>query len=83
MESFNINDYIKVKLTSYGCKTHIEYYSKYLPKSLMLNPKNYMPVIDEEGFTKYQLWEFMNIFGEHMTMTAEQVIQNNLIYFAE
>lgn len=82
MESFNINDCIKVKLTAYGCKIHIEYYSKYLPKSLMSTPKNYVPVIDEEGFTKYQLWEFMNIFGEHMTMTEEQVIQDNLIYFA-
>ena len=81
MELFNINDYVKVKLTAYGCKIHVEYYSKYLPNNLMSNPKFILPIIDEEGFTKYQLWEFMNIFGEHMTHAAEQVIQGNLIYF--
>lgn len=79
MRPFNINDYIKVKLTVHGYKMHNAHYKKYLGENY--NKKIYAPVIDEEGFTKYQLWEFISIFGEHMYNGAEQVIKDNLIYF--
>lgn len=81
MKQFNINDIIKVKLTEHGRNMHAQNYKKYLGENF--NKKYYLPAIDKEGFTKYQLWEFMNIFGEHMFNGAEQVIENNLIYFEE
>ena len=79
MKEFNINDYIKVKLTAYGCSVHMTHYKKYLGKNY--NEKIFAPVVENEGYTIYQLWELMNIFGEHMFNGAEQVIENNLIYF--
>lgn len=81
MKEFNINDYIKVKLTGLGVSIHTEYYMKYLEYFPMFRYAELVPYVDSEGFTKYQLWEFMNIFGEHMYNGAEQVIEKNLIYF--
>jgi len=81
MKEFNINDYIKVKLTKHGQKIHISYYEKF--DTYGVNKKFYKPEIDNEGYTEYQLWEFMNIFGEHMFNGADQLIENNLIYFIQ
>ena len=79
MKRFNINDYVKVKLTAHGYNVHEMHYKKYLGANY--NEKYYAPAVDREGFTKYQLWEFMNIFGEYMFNGSEQVIEDNLIYF--
>ena len=79
--SFNINDCIKVKLTDYGYKLHVSHYRKYFTDAHL--QQYCLPFRDKEGYTKYQLWEFMNIFGEHMYNGADQVIQDNLIYFIE
>lgn len=81
VKEFNINDFIKVKLTEHGRNMHIQNYKKYLGENY--NKNFYVPKKDRQGLTKYQLWEFMNIFGEHMFNGAEQVIENNLIYFEE
>ena len=79
MKTFNINDFIKVKLTEHGYNAHVLHYKKYLGENF--NNKYFLPMVDEDGFTKYQLWEFINIFGEHMFMGEDQLIEDNLIYF--
>lgn len=66
----NINEYIKVKLTTYGLEVYRDYIDLETPKSLLEKyPSFYyahiMPKIDEKGYYKFQLWEFMNIFGEY------------------
>ena len=81
MKEFNINDYIKVKLTGLGVSIHTEHYLKYLKDCHMFRYAELTPYVDSEGYTKYQLWEFMNIFGEYMYTGSDQVIEKNLIYF--
>ena len=78
LEKININQFIKVKLTDYGQQIHIKHYDKYL-KSIFPESKN-IPVKDENGYTKYQLWEFMNIFGAYVFNGEEQIIENNEVY---
>ena len=73
----NINDEIKVKLTGYGKKKHCEHYIEYTPD--IFSTDKIIPKVDKEGYTKYQLWEFMNIFGIHLYNGAKQVIENNEI----
>ena len=81
MGKININDCIKVKLTPYGYDTHIRHYKKYLGDNF--NIKLFSPCVDEEGYTRYQLWDFMNIFGEYMYNGSKQIIENNMIYYPE
>lgn len=61
----NLNNYVYVKLTEKGFRVHEvkekEYYNRddYRP-----------PEVDENGYSKFQLWDFMNIFGDHTWMGA-------------
>jgi len=59
---FNINEYVKVRLTEVGReslrKQHTELFRGYP------SPMEYRePEVDAEGFTKFQLWDLMNKLG--------------------
>ena len=56
----NLNYYIKVRLTDYGIKLYQASFTKY---SLPLPKINY----DENGYVKFQMHVFMNIFGESLS----------------
>lgn len=73
--NININDNIKVRLTEHGLRIHFDHYHKYLGDKFPIS--NCLPDRDEKGYTKYQLWEFANIFGEHLFNGADQVIKDN------
>lgn len=68
----NLNEYIKVKLTDKGKEIYRNYWNyiddEYVPK---LN-------VDEEGYCKFQLWEFMHIFGEHFHMGGGLPCETNV-----
>ena len=72
----NLNNKVKVKLTSLGVKIHFDHYNKVNEEyqKQIVKMTYCMPVIDEEGYTEYQLWEFMNIFGNHLYNGSENVI---------
>jgi len=77
----NLNDFIKVKLTPRGERIHFDYYYKYLPR--FSSAELCFPTKDKEGFTKYMLWEFAHIFGEHLYNGAEQLIQKNEVIIVD
>lgn len=58
MKEFNINDEIKVKLTEKGSRAMYNYY---ICRGCITSK---LP--DENGYTRFQLWEFMSIFGQYM-----------------
>ena len=69
---FNINDYVHVKMNSYGMKIwneHWEQLNTYrgkiegVPKAILKAAK-----LKKKGWYKFQMWEFMNIFGKAMWM---------------
>lgn len=79
MKLFNVNDYIKVKLTDLGKEIYKHYDDEFLKIFPHLKP---IPLdIDEEGYCKFQLWRFMNIFGEHFGNGFPLVIESNTIMF--
>lgn len=39
-----------------------------------------MPQIDKDGFTKFQLHDFINTFGEYMIVGQKNVIEDICIY---
>lgn len=87
--SFNINHMIKVKLTDSGkdiLNKHFSEINKYC-ESLELNYTltQYVEEYAEgaDGYTKFQLWDFMNIFGSYFRLGSPLIIQNNDIIFNE
>lgn len=70
----NLNETIKVKLTDLGKEI---YYHRFddvnkMARSEVIKPT--MPDVDEEGYTRFQLWYFMQLYGEHFDMFEPKVI---------
>lgn len=71
----NLNDNIKVKLTDLGKDIYYHQYdrtNKFVGKEIC---KPSFPKEDENGYTEFQLWCFMELYGPHMGMTLPNVIQ--------
>ena len=67
---YNLNDYIKVKLTEEGRIIYKKHYAKYNCEAPKLN-------IDDEGYVRFQIHDFMNIFGERLFMGATLPCETN------
>ena len=87
MKSLNLNETIKVKLTVKGADIYYHQYdelNKIIKKNggFPLEPR--MPKIDSKGYTEFQLWHFMELYGEyfHNGMT-DSPIQGLNIYIEE
>ena len=57
----NLNLYIKVKLNDYGKKIHYDYWKDICSDTHI----PYDLEIDEEGYSTFQMHDFMNTFGEY------------------
>jgi len=73
----NLNDRIKVKLTPLGVEIYYHQYdelNKWIKErgGKQLEPR--MPEIDKDGYTKFTLWNFMELYGEHIGMCKPSVI---------
>ena len=71
----NLNEPIKVKLTDWGKRI---YYHRYDRINRMVGReicKPRFPKEDENGYTEFQLWCFIELYGEHMGMTLPNVIE--------
>lgn len=66
----NLNETVKFKLTERGKELYREHFS-HLPDCFE-QPE---PRIDEDGFTEMQLWMFMEMFGEHMSVWKPNEIE--------
>ena len=71
MKKLNINEFIKVKLTERGKDIFYHQYDG-------LNSR-----LGENGFTEFQLHEFMNLYGRYMINGLPSVIEDNHIYIYE
>lgn len=64
MKTLNINSEVRIKLTSFGIerlkKNHEELRKNY-PSAI---GEFKLPDVDENGFSKMQLWVIMNTFGD-------------------
>lgn len=66
--TININNYAWVRLTDYGFSCLPADELKFL-------------VNDENGWSRFQLWVLMSIFGPHLYNGCEQLFHNNEIKF--
>jgi hypothetical protein len=68
---FNINDYVKVRLTDKGMKVLADHYGGEIPEWFV----NYM----EDGWTKFQLWDLASIFGENLYNGCTLPFETNIL----
>lgn len=69
MKNFNINDYVYVRLTDYGRGIHRRAYDRLTKERDGKIPWMYKaPKEDSEGWSKWQMWELMNVFGDFMVL---------------
>ena len=71
----NLNDPIKVKLTDWGKEIYYHRYDRtnQIAGREICKPK--FPKEDENGYTEFQLWCFIELYGVHMGMTLPNVIE--------
>lgn len=78
----NINDKIKVKLTEHGRSILEKDVTDALSRLKGFNSSDYSPYhTDDEGYTEFQLWNFMRIFGPYFWNGCPQIIEHNEIIF--
>lgn len=66
MIKVNINDNVRVRLTEHGRKLHREWWLRWYGE---LSAYPYQaPGEDADGWSRWQLWNLMSVFGEHMYM---------------
>lgn len=77
MKKLNWNSIVKVKLTPHGKDIYYHRFDEMIARGVNLKPE--YPKIDKDGFTEFQLWSFMHIFGHYIHMAAKDVVEE--IYF--
>ena len=85
-KALNINEFIKVKLTQKGKLIYLEHQIEMQKRFNRDGIKIEVPLnieVDTEGFSSFQLWRFMEIFGSHMYCGAEPAIEECILYLPE
>lgn len=75
--TINLNDIIKVKLTPLGADIYYHQYDdihKNYPE-MRKHLVGKLPEVDKDGYTKFQLHEFISLYGEHIGMCKPNVIE--------
>ena len=73
----NLNEFIKVKLTDFGKEI---YYHQLDDANERIKNNGFEPItprlpkVDNEGYTKMQLWRFMQLYGNYIGMGLRDVI---------
>lgn len=81
VRKLNWNTKVKVKLTDYGKDIYFHQYDCLIEKGLKF-AREYPPV-DDEGFTKFQLWSFMSIYGSHIGIGLPKIVEDLNFYIQD
>ena len=83
MKQLNLNCIVKVKLTDHGKDIFYHRYDELNKASgrIIITPR--FPDVDSEGFSQFQLWDFMQVYGKHMMLAAPEVIKPLNIYIKD
>ena len=82
MKKFNVNNTIKVKLTDLGYQLLLDIYNKW---SLGLSfhedrdIEYFRDMADEDGYSSFQMWQFIRDFGPVTDMGAKSHYETNIL----
>ena len=71
----NLNEIVKVKLTPLGAEIYYKQFDELNKQCGREICKPQMPRIDKEGYTEFQLWNFIELYGQHIGMCKPNVIE--------
>ena len=75
IQKINLNETIKVKLTPYGAEIYYKQFDELNKQRGREICKPQMPRIDKDGYTEFQLWHFIELYGKHIGMCKPNVIE--------
>lgn len=78
MKKINWNCTVKVKLTDYGKDLYYHQFDHLIDKGIKIERR--FPDVDENGFTSFQLWSFMELYGIYIHMAAKNVVKDISFY---
>lgn len=82
--TINLNEHIKVKLTDYGKDVYYHQFDHINNCYGREVCKPFMPKTDKDGYTSFQLWEFIHIYGSHIGLGFKNVIEPlEIVYMGE
>ena len=77
----NLNEPVKVKLTDLGKEIYYHRYDRANQIAGREICKPSFPKEDENGYTEFQLWHFMELYGEYIGITLPNVIEPLVIVY--
>lgn len=80
LNSINLNDQIKVKLTTYGQEVYRNQWKELNRRAGKFVVFPHYARVDKEGYTSFQLWDFIETFGEYIGIAKPNVIKPLDIY---
>ena len=83
---FNINEIIKVKLYDKGYQVLVDNHNSYLGIIKSFDRRDidyYKSQADENGYTEFQMWGFMNIFGKYIQLGKTGYFNYNIIIITQ
>ena len=75
IQKINLNETIKVKLTPLGAEIYYKQFDELNKQRGREICKPQMPRIDKDGYTEFQLWYFIELYGQHIGMCKPNVIE--------
>lgn len=69
----NLNDKIMVKLTDLGKEIYYHQFDDAINAGAKIKP--HFPKEDANGYTQFQLWDFIHLYGQHIGMARPNVIE--------
>ena len=75
IQKINLNETIKAKLTPYGAEIYYKQFDEVNKQCGREICKPHMPRIDKDGYTEFQLWHFIELYGQHIGMCKPNVIE--------
>lgn len=84
MTRINLNERIKVRLTDLGKDIYYHQFDDLNERAGRCVLKPEYPKTDEDGYTEFQLWVFIELYGKHIGMAKPNVIYlNEIVYVGE
>lgn len=71
----NLNEVVKVKLTDLGKDIYYHQFDELNQRCGRIVCKPSFPEEDPEGYTKFQLWNFIELYGKCMGIAGPSVIK--------
>ena len=86
MKKLNMNDKEKEKLTPLGTEVFYRQFEETNKQIVSRGGKPLepiMPRISAEGFTEFQLWHFIELYGNHIGLARENVVSDICLYIED